>query len=129
MRACVMEEFNKKLEHALAELKSSKKYFYGTPRLYKFLWKYEIKLKPAQYENFWVNIIVLGASWAIIFGIIVYLMLFIQGILFGSFDIGMSLLEYIAWCAVGALLFGLPMALFAAYEHWKLGLSKWEDLG
>jgi hypothetical protein len=31
-----MEEFNRKLEHALAELKSSKKYFYGTPKLYSF---------------------------------------------------------------------------------------------
>lgn len=124
----MMNEFYKKIELSKIEMKSKGADFqFKDAWILKMFWKIGIKLKPAPYEKIWINTLMLGTLWGVPLFCLMYATIILSSSIFGT-ENTLSVIQFTLTHIGAGLVFGLSMALLAAYSHRKHGLSDWDDL-
>ena len=85
-----------------------------------FLWRYQIDLPPAYFRGFWGNLAFRGITFAVIWGMGMWLFYWSRH--------GYSPSAALATTGIGGLLYGLATAAFYEYTRRKYGLPLWRDV-
>lgn len=113
--------FYERKDAAIKELKrSSIRPLNYTSPIQILLWKLGLKIRPAHYNSFLCNVILMGLWFAVVWGPLMWLLEWRTMSISVPSAIGLS--------AIAGALFGIGMAIYYKWSARKHGLSKWEDL-
>ncbi len=116
-----MDDHNRKFTAALAELdKAGITGARAWPLDARLMRRLGLKRRPPLYQPFWWSVISFGLSFAISWGLVMWVGLWRQN--------GQSITTSINLAALAGLLFGLGMAVFNQYSRKRHSLSRWDDL-
>ena len=114
--------YEEKYQAALAELAAAGFRPKQThPPLLRLLHRLGMKTRPPLYNSFWQNTVLLGGYFGLLWGILMYALIWRSN--------GVGLLGAIIASLLAGLLFGMAMAGFYRYSAKKRGLTPWQDLG
>ena len=87
------------------------------PPIYRLLWRLGIEVSPPHFASFWVLAAPMGAGFAIVWGLFMWLTLWQQR------SPGLT----VATAVLAGLLFGVTMAAYYRWRARKLALPRWQD--